>query len=182
MSLIITTSREPSRRTRSFVKDLITTIPNTVRVNRGKSTLSDLRNVMISHRARGVLIIYERRGNPSALTYFTDVNGKLTRVLLLKITSIKLSREISGYQKPVNVSRLVINEDEVPNGLPSEVANAFVTIFNTQLVSGGVKYYDAVEVKLVGESNHVKVSFICVGSGRVCGPQLGVSKVVKYAP
>ena len=68
--MVITTSREPSNRTRSFVNELVTILPVLVKVNRGKATLLDLYDISISKRAKWLIIVYEKKGNPSMLKIF----------------------------------------------------------------------------------------------------------------
>ena len=68
--MVITTSREPGNRTRSFVNELVTILPVLVKVNRGKATLLDLYDISISKKARWLVIVYEKKGNPSMFKIF----------------------------------------------------------------------------------------------------------------
>ncbi len=177
--LIITTSREPSRRTRSFLKDLVQTIPASIRFNRGKMTLQDLASLARRKGAYGVLIILERKANPSALLYAEPKPEGLERKALLKIWSVSLTREIPDYQVPLGIGRLVLNPKSVPEGgLAGDVADALATMFRPLLTDKEI--LNAVEV-IIGEGEGgVKVSFICTSTGRPCGPRFTALKVVRY--
>lgn len=176
MKLILSTSREPSRRTRSFVKDLTLVIKDLIRVNRGKKTLKDLLNIMRSYGSRGVLLVLERRGNPSALSYYVERDGDLRRVLLIKLASVKLIREIRGAQKPFTPCRPIIDEGSVEGEVPADIVNAVKTVLN---LSGDAddNLDEVVRLKFRRLGDYITLTFECLGSGRVCGPELRISKV-----
>lgn len=180
LTILITTSRRPSRRTRSFLKELTSVLPASVRVSRGKMTLRDLQALMLSLKAMGAIIVYERRGNPSALAYYEDTGRGLRRVLLVKLGSVKLRRELNDTQKPMNVSHVLIRYDETLR----DFINAFVRMLNAKVYTEGEveeSPVDAVEVLLThGEGQRILVRFICTGSNRVCGPQLTIEEVIRY--
>lgn len=181
MKVLITTSRKPSKRTRSFIKELNLVIPSSIRVARGKMTLHDLHGLTLSLKARGVIVIYERRGNPSAIMYYECTDAGLRKTLLVKLRSVKLRREISNAQKPLNVSQIVV---EYVDHL-KELINAFIKMFNARVCTEKCFEYnliDSVMISFISDEEHqqVVVRFICVGSNRVCGPQLDVEKVVWY--
>jgi len=177
--LIITTSREPSRRTRSFVKELTLAVPHSIKFNRGKSTLIDLKNIAVSKNAYGLLMIYEIKANPSALVYYRVSDVELKRIYLLKIASVRLGREIREYQKPLGIKSLVMSPVNLGSGLPILAAEAIVEIFKPSLYQGDPPLR-AVEVVLVGNSNGMDVSFICTSSERPCGPSFKVMSVKHY--
>lgn len=176
--LLVTTSREPSRRTRSFVKDLALAIPHAVKVNRGKATYSDLAVRTTSLGAYGVLIVLEKGGNPSALLYAEPVGLQLRKLFLLKIAGVSLLREIPSSQSPHGLRELVLAPQTVPKGLPEVVSGYLVESLRPRLVDkpGG----RCVELKVLGGSDSALVSFICTTTDRECGPHFTVTKVVDY--
>ncbi len=93
--ILITTSRRPTQRIRSFIKDLAKSIPNSVKRNRGKASTEDL---CIEAAARGlprVLIVERWKGNPGVMR-FIQVGPRLCEhirtAFILK--GVALSREI----------------------------------------------------------------------------------------
>ena len=177
--LIITTSREPSRRTRSFIKDLVLAVPHSIKFNRGKFTLDDLRRIVINKGAYGLLMIYEKKANPSALVYYEISGTELKRTYLLKITSIKLGREIREYQKPLGIKSLVIGTPNIGEGLPTHAVEALVKIFKPSLYQNRPPQR-SIEVVVVGDSSGLLVSFICTSSERPCGPTFKITGVKRY--
>lgn len=68
--MLVTTSREPGSRTRSFVNELVSVVPVFIKYNRGKATFGELLDIALSKKARYVIIVYERKGNPSLLRVY----------------------------------------------------------------------------------------------------------------
>jgi rRNA maturation protein Rpf1 len=180
MTIIITTSREPSRRTRSFLKDLVATIPGSVKLNRGKATYDDLKNRLIRENADGLLMILEKKANPSALVYYNIMEEELRRIFLMKITSVRLARETKDYQKPLGIRDIIINPEKVPNGLPTEVSDALITALKPKIVIGTIANPRTIEIIVSGDNNEAIINFICTGTGRPCGPSFKAIKVIRY--
>ncbi len=95
--VLLTSSREPSRRTRSFLKDLSSIAPWIMRVNRGKMTFQELVSLSLEEGASTLLIVGERRGNPSIIRIYdlNDVNEERLplHAYTIFLTGISLSRE-----------------------------------------------------------------------------------------
>lgn len=180
MKLIITTSREPSRRTRSFVKDLVHAIPHAIKLNRGKATLIDLRNKIISESAYGLVMVLERKANPSALVYYIPSSEGLRKIIMLRLLGIKLGRELSDYQKPLGIRELIIKPSSIPEGLPSEVADALIDMLKPRIYTSNEPPLRAIELIVTGSNDYAEINFICTSSGKYCGPSIKVFKVLRF--
>ncbi|MCS7108568.1 MAG: hypothetical protein RMH77_01685 [Sulfolobales archaeon] len=181
MKLIVTTSREPSRRTRSFVKDLTSTINGLIKISRGKRTLKDLLNIVHSYDCKGVLMVLERAGNPSALSYYVERDGNLDRMFLIKLSSIKLIREISGAQRPSSPCKPVVDNASIEGDIPTDVVDVIKTVLNAANGLDTRNAGEAVRLKFKHAGTYVSLTFECVASGRICGPELRILKVVSNA-
>ena len=84
--MILTTSRKPSQRTRSFVRDLERTL-NIPYVQRGKLSLKEIFEI-----DKHVLLIGEFKANPGTLVIYDVENERR----LSSFISVKLQREICG--------------------------------------------------------------------------------------
>ena len=93
--IILTTSRKPSQRTRSFCRDLERTLPTLKYIQRGKSSLTDIINEYGKHR---ILVLDEIKGNPSRFRLYVD--GLLKYQLLIR--GVQLQREILGKKITIN--------------------------------------------------------------------------------
>ncbi len=176
--LLVTTSREPSRRVRSFTKDLCASLPHSVRVVRGKATYAELAARASSLGAYGVLVVLERRGNPSALLFMRLEGSELRRGFLLKLGGVGLLRELPGAQVPLGMRELVIVPRTVPGGFPETVASYLLECLRPRLVDRAEGR--VVELKVLGGEEGALVAFICATSERECGPRFRVVRVVDY--
>jgi U3 small nucleolar ribonucleoprotein protein IMP4 len=105
VKFIITTSRKPPNKVRSFAKD-IAFIFATKPLTRGKFSLKDL--IKKLNNDDRLLIIDCKKGNPSRIRVI-DKKGKVFQILLM---GVKLIREMK--EKPVfkNNIPMILNENE----------------------------------------------------------------------
>ncbi|RLF89952.1 hypothetical protein DRN46_04565 [Thermococci archaeon] len=90
--MIITTSRRPTRRVRTFGRDLERNIPGSTYITRGKKGIRDLADLALSHGVNKVLVVGVTKGNPGKLL-FLEVNYEWRWVAFLSINNVKLQRE-----------------------------------------------------------------------------------------
>jgi len=151
--ILVTTSRRPSRRTRSFVKDLASVIPGGVRLTRGHLSYKELAVEAVTMNADRIIIIGERRGNPSILRIYKPLGvSGLKNIVTLIIRGVKLSREAGHSSVRVDAGRLIVNYDDTLEA--QQVAEAFIqglharlkpsegsVIVNIRGIGGGVKVW-----------------------------------------
>ena len=82
--MVITTSRKPSQRTRSFVNDLAR-ILNAKILTRGKTPLKDILNEYSK-----LIVVEEYKGNPGKIKFYDVNRNKIISILI----SAKLLREV----------------------------------------------------------------------------------------
>ncbi len=80
--MLITTSRKPSQRTRTFCRGLERVL-NSRYVNRGKMSLRDIFLMAIEMGANRVVVISEKDGNPNGMEVYG--NGELLATLKLTV-------------------------------------------------------------------------------------------------
>ncbi len=98
--ILITTTRRPSQRTRSFVRDLYHVIPDAIRKNRGKMSLEDVNEVALKLGAERVLVVGTERGNPSSLYFFRPTPIAMRSLSLIYLRGVTLRREITKKRAP----------------------------------------------------------------------------------
>ena len=116
---VITTSRKPSQRTRSFVRDLVRVIPWSFHFTRGSCSLKDLAEELENLGIVRLLILHEKKGNPSLMKFYKLVDGQLNeRDYRVRIKGISLARELKrGRSKFTADSKLrVINLSQTDFG------------------------------------------------------------------
>lgn len=87
MKLLITTSRRPSRRTRSFIKDLAL-IFGGIKFNRGKYSLEELISRLRDEDR--LIVVDTKKGNPSRMRIYGK-HGLLKTYLIRKVKLLRLS-------------------------------------------------------------------------------------------
>ncbi|MEM2047570.1 MAG: hypothetical protein QXZ06_06800 [Candidatus Jordarchaeales archaeon] len=111
--ILITTSRRPTRRGRSFCKDLAQVIPGAVKINRGKKSVYEVLAEAVQRGLPYVLIVETWKGNPGSMLFYrasaTDVKKPLA---IFRVKGVKLQREIRKDGKIGKVERVVIESKE----------------------------------------------------------------------
>ncbi len=95
MSILITTSRRPTRRTRSLCNDLARVIPGAVRINRGKLSLEGVALRAIELGADRIILVSVYKGNPGKMHFF-EVSSETFKRLGpdMLLAGVKLQRDL----------------------------------------------------------------------------------------
>ncbi len=92
--IAFTTSRDPAKKTRSFIKDIITVIPNAIKVSRGTQNLTYTLNVMKTKQVSTAIVINSVKGNPNFWRIFDlSKNDPIELSYAIKLKGLTLSRE-----------------------------------------------------------------------------------------
>lgn len=117
--IIITTSREPSQKLRMFVNELVSVIPYSKKLQRGKRTFEDLYLALKSYGADRLVVVGDWRGNPSTFSaYSPNIGGTfLSKIFEFNIKGVSLVRDIRGSlpkirPRKIGVSLLELEEDD----------------------------------------------------------------------
>jgi len=94
--ILLTTSRSPTPRIRTFCNDLTRVIPNIVRVNRGKMSIDEVAEKALEHGADRVVVVDRWQGEPSKIEFFhVGTEGLIPVPPILYIVGIRLQREFA---------------------------------------------------------------------------------------
>jgi rRNA maturation protein Rpf1 len=109
-SLLVTTSRKTSNKVRTFVRDLASVLPETIRFNRGGMGLSELVSRISQNGARAALIISIWKGNPGEMTFMSSSGNEL---LHLRLESVLLRREVNpgGPSRARPIGSIVVKSE-----------------------------------------------------------------------
>jgi len=102
-SVAFSTSRDPARKTRSFIRDIISVIPQSSRIVRGTSRLDFTLNLMKSKDYHTGVIINSVKGNPNFFRIF-DLTGDEIKELpwAIKLYGYTLEREYRRKKRKRN--------------------------------------------------------------------------------
>ena len=92
--ILLTTSRRPTGRIRTFCRDLANSIPDILRVNRGKMSLDSVAEKAIEVDANRVIIVEKRHGTSGTINLFQVLSNGLKSVPpVMLLSEIRLKRE-----------------------------------------------------------------------------------------
>ncbi|MBN1784138.1 MAG: hypothetical protein JW815_00155 [Candidatus Bathyarchaeota archaeon] len=98
--ILLTTSRRPTGRIRTFCRDLANSIPDTVRVNRGKMSLDGIAEKAIEVEAEKIVVVDRWQGGPGRISLYRLGSSGLDFVPpLMLIKGIQLRREFKSVKK-----------------------------------------------------------------------------------
>ena len=120
MTILVTTSRHPNPRLRTFVKDLASALPNAVYINRGKLNIDELAAEGY-RRGSEVIVIVGRGwyGNPGRIVFMHIYEDRFEFYpLIIRVRGVKLVREMSDA-KSIRVT------DEVISYFPNDEVEEF---------------------------------------------------------
>jgi U3 small nucleolar ribonucleoprotein protein IMP4 len=104
--MLITTSRKPSQRTRSFCKSLVRVLDSSY-INRGKMSLRDVLIKSSELELDKIALVSEMKGNPSKID-FHDEEGEL--ILSLDVT-VSIPNSNASSKSRVKTKSLQINSE-----------------------------------------------------------------------
>lgn len=169
--ILITSSHRPSRRVRSFINDLARTFPKAVRINRGKKSLEELRDLMKLAGYRALIIINTWKANPGRIDVYVREGDELNEIGSLYISSTKLSRE---QRAPNCFFRSPMID---PGSCDSDECWHVIDILNSILGAQPGKA-GALEEKIHIEANdNIYIWFS--KRGKICGPRIGIKALRK---
>jgi len=185
LTILITTSRKPSPRLRSFVKDLTSVIPNTLKLNRGKKTLEDLLYDAIELNADRLIIVGEKKGNPGSIKVYL-VNRdeeKLRELAYYSIKGVKLSRENPYATRIYNPTVLMVDSSNVKSSIEEEFIDVFSKSFKAKIHVGSLEEIAGkVDVLAIPrwDGKIIKLFFINPSTRKLGGPVIKFSKVIDF--
>ncbi len=187
MTVLITTSRRPTRRTRSLCNDLVKVIPGAVKVNRGKMSIKDVAAKTLELNANAAIIISVYRGNPGKI-WFLQVTeqsyGWVPPDILL--AGVKLQREF-GYFKLSPFRKLAVTISEETKDELEKLARALSNILKVPLIYIPISHKELLkqQVKDFDVALHVDndpqfkaaIKFIQNVDGKEIGPRIRIKKM-----
>ena len=173
--VLVTTSRRPSPRIRSFVKDLVAVVPGAFRFTRGHYSMEELAREAYLKGADRIVVVGERRGNPGIIRAYAFKPEDLRphNIVTFIVKGVTLSREAHTPPPPRGAVRELV-ANPLTGGVAEEFADAMVTAFHARLKPRVRRGY--VEARIKGlDPRTVLVEFYLLGEKRV-GPRIKLGK------
>jgi len=185
IKVIITTSLRPSRRTRTFTKELSQLIPGALRITRGKLNFQALHALSVDMGAEKLIVVDSSMGNPSRMVVYAARPSGFEKVCEVRFAGVALIREMkrglrmreSPSLKTPSFRGLCVNYEEVISAERSGAAcresvecllKAFGAVIS-QKCSNGV----LIKIEPVG-AGIIKVHFRESSNNEFAGPSLKI--------
>ncbi len=176
--ILLTTSRNPTPRIRTFCADLSHALLDVVRVNRGKMSMDEVAEKALEHQADRVVISDRRHGGPGTLKFFrVDESGLVSIPPLIHIAGIRLRREFSVSSVKPALS-LVLTASQTSSEV-LRVEEALSRFFSIPIVpmDEAVKTGSTQMCLLRDKSGRITITFTVEPRYIEVGPQIIVSSV-----
>jgi len=177
--ILLTTSRRPTRRIRTLCHDLARSIPNVVRINRGKLSLDEVAERALELNADRVVVVDRWKGGPGTIKLFRVEPAGLTPVPpLMYVAGIRLQREFEAGTKAVR--SLAVTTAPESSSEVTKIAENLSSFLNFPLASideAASKYQASMHVSQ-NASGRIQVTFMLLPQMVEIGPRITMSRVM----
>jgi rRNA maturation protein Rpf1 len=168
---------------RTFCRDLATSIPDVVRVNRGKMSLDGVAEKAIELEADRVVVVDRWRGGPGKINLFQVSSTGLKSVPpLMLISGIRLRREFEEVTRRARSSAITLEPEDSPELI--RIAGRLSQYFDLPVLSAdeASRKYSASMHFSFDSSRRLQITFIRLQRMIEIGPRVTLSKLVWEAP
>ncbi|MEM3730623.1 MAG: hypothetical protein QXG27_00685 [Candidatus Bathyarchaeia archaeon] len=182
-NILLTTSRRPTKSMRTLCRDLSHTLPNIIRINRGKLSLEGLAETALNFNASKVAVVDRWKGGPGKIEFFIVKHGVLERIPpLVYVRGVKFRRDFGeNMPKGRRIKSLAISASSKENfeikrfeGFLSE----FLQIPISSIENAVGERRDAIMQVLMDHTNHLVVTFRLVPEMVEVGPKITISHLI----
>ncbi len=170
MKYLLTTSRKPSQRTRTFLKDLASILPNSERLSRGKTSVELLGSIASDMGVKRVLIVKEKNGNPHAIEVYSVQGVDLVPLGTIVLSGLTLSSETG--RRVYNVRSVCIDERAI-----DEETKHVIESLKELLDLSGCKGDEDLVMSVERDERGFEVAFRPSGSNLRVGPVIRIAGV-----
>jgi len=178
--ILLTTSRRPTSLMRTFGNDLARSIPNAVRVNRGKLSMDRVAEKALEYAAEKVLIVDRWQGGPGKIELFRISPEGLTPFPpTIFVCGVRLRREF-GEAKSRRVGSLAVTVHSGSQRRVLEVAEALSSFFNIPFLSmdeAGSRCNATMHFSS-DSKGRVQFTFLLLPQNVEIGPRVTISRTV----
>ncbi len=181
--ILLTTSRRPTRRIRAVCHDVTHSLPNIVRINRGKMSLDGIAERAVELNADRVVVIDRWKGGSGKIKLFRiESTGLISVPPLMFVAGVRLQREFQLKAKYVR--SLVVTTD--PENLPESVRVAerlsdFFQLPNLPIDKVAARYRVSMHISL-DASRRIQITFMLFPQMVEIGPRITLSRLMWEVP
>ncbi len=176
--ILLTTSRAPTPRIRTFCHDLAEVMPNVAYVNRGKMSNDEVAEKAIEHDADRVVIVDRWQSEPGVLRLFkVGESGLVSTSPIIHVAGIKLQRDLGASRVKPASSIIAAKHDRFDDS--SRLGNALSGFFGISMLETKdvVKTGSTILSISSDKSRRIVMTFVTEPNHREVGPHILISRV-----
>lgn len=181
--MLLTTSRRPTGRIRTFCRSLANSIPDVIRVNRGKMSLDAVAEKAIELDADRVVVVDRWHGGPGKINLFQVSSSGLKPVPpLMLISGIRLRREFREGTRRARSSAITLEPQD--SAELTRIAEQMSTFFGLPMLSldEASGNHRASMHFTFDSSRRIQITFMLLSRMVEIGPRVTLSKLVWDVP
>ena len=181
--MLLTTSRRPTGRMRTFCRDLANSIPDVMRVNRGKMSLDGVAEKAIELEADRVVVVDRWRGGPGKISLFQASSAGLKPVPpLMLISGIRLRREFKEGTRRARSSVITLEPEDSAEltGIAGRMSK-YLGLPVLSLDEASENHRASMHFSF-DSSRHIQITFLLLSRMVEIGPRVTLSKLVWEVP
>jgi len=176
--ILLTTSRRPTGGIRTLCNDLARSIPNVVRINRGKLNLDGITERALELNADRIIVVDRWKGGPGKIKLFRVEPTGLTPVPpVMYVAGIKLQREFKAKTKAVESLAVTMAPGNSEAMKIAEYLSNFLD-FPLSLIDEAASDHKASIHVLHNASGRIQITFMLLPQMIEMGPRITISRVV----
>ncbi len=179
--ILITTSRNPTQTIRAFCNDLTRSIPNSLRANRGKSSLDSLAEKALEYEAGKVIICDRWKGGLGRIQLFEVGNSGLVQFYpMICVKKVKLRRTF-GHVRSKAVKSLILQTESGISFEAHKLAHALSHFFKIlKLTNYETPLPDTQTIMQISlnASRHIQITFLHAPRKIEIGPRIIASYLI----
>jgi len=178
---LITTSRNPNQTLRTFCNDLNRSIPNSIRINRGKSNLDTVAVKALEHEAEKIIIADRWKGGLGKIQLFTLGDAGLVQFHpIIYVKNVRLQKTFRHAQTEAAKSLILQTETKTPFKA-HKLAKALSNFLNIPKLSTNEKPSPNTQATMyisLNAARRIQITFIDAKGKIEVGPRITVSHLV----
>ena len=177
-NILLTTSRRPTNRIRSFCRELAGSLPDIVRINRGKLNLDGIVEKALEVDADRVVVVDRWKGGPGKIQFFLVKEITLTPVPpIIYVRGIKLRREFEIKTRPTR--SFVITTSAENSFHVEKVAEFLARFFNISMLpiqQAASRYSASMHISTNALSRTI-ITFVLLPEFKEIGPRISAARL-----
>jgi U3 small nucleolar ribonucleoprotein protein IMP4 len=178
--ILLTTSRRPTKGIRTFCKDLSHTIPNILRINRGKLSLEGLAAKALELGAKKVIIVDRWKGGPGKIELYRLEGNLQPLPPLIYLRGVKLRREFQMMPRGRRIKSTAIMTSPKPSQEVSRLEKALSDFLELPIISSEDEFrnYNAIMQITTTSAGELVVTFKLLPENVEIGPRMRISHLI----